>query len=105
MLQIVFFRNSFSDFVRSILASFSSRHYPSPRARSPPQVRWFVLRAFMERHAFPRIFYLDSDVLLFANITDLSAMLFRRVPILLSVRWPRYAGQCTQLAHGDRISQ
>jgi len=37
----------------------------------------------------PRIFYMDSDVLLFANITDLASMLFRRVPILLSVRWPR----------------
>lgn len=52
------------------------------------QVRWFVLRAFMERHSFHRIFYLDSDVLLFANVTEMARMLFPSSPMVLSVRWP-----------------
>ncbi|CAI5512825.1 unnamed protein product [Closterium sp. Naga37s-1] len=54
------------------------------------QVRWFILKAFMERHAFPRIFFLDSDVILFANITELATMLFSRVHLVVSQRWPRY---------------
>ncbi|CAI5520539.1 unnamed protein product [Closterium sp. Naga37s-1] len=52
------------------------------------QVRWFILKAFMERHAFPRIFFLDSDVILFANITELATMLFSRVHLVVSQRWP-----------------
>ncbi|CAI7837294.1 unnamed protein product [Closterium sp. NIES-53] len=54
------------------------------------QVRWFILKAFMERHAFPRIFFLDSDVILFANVTELATMLFSRVHLVVSQRWPRY---------------
>ncbi|CAI5958590.1 unnamed protein product [Closterium sp. NIES-64] len=52
------------------------------------QVRWFILKAFMERHAFPRIFFLDSDVILFANVTELATMLFSRVHLVVSQRWP-----------------
>lgn len=52
------------------------------------QVRWFVLRAFMERHAFPRVFYTDSDVMLFANITELVKMLYPKTYLALAVRWP-----------------
>ncbi|CAI5495204.1 unnamed protein product, partial [Closterium sp. Naga37s-1] len=33
-------------------------------------VRWFILHEFMRRWSLPRIFYMDCDVLLFANITQ-----------------------------------
>eukprot|EP00271_Cylindrocystis_brebissonii_P002590 TRINITY_DN1333_c0_g1_i2.p2 TRINITY_DN1333_c0_g1~~TRINITY_DN1333_c0_g1_i2.p2 ORF type:complete len:271 (-),score=20.66 TRINITY_DN1333_c0_g1_i2:454-1266(-) len=42
----------------------------------------------MERHAFTRVFYLDSDVMLYANVTEMVAMLYPRSPLLLAVRWP-----------------
>ncbi|CAI5984626.1 unnamed protein product, partial [Closterium sp. NIES-65] len=66
----------------------------SPLISAYPHVRWFILKAFMERHAFPRIFFLDSDVILFANVTELATMLFSRVHLVVSQRWPRYERMC-----------
>ena len=34
------------------------------------QVRWFVLKRFMERHGHSRIFFAMPDVLMFANISQ-----------------------------------
>ena len=53
------------------------------------QVRWFVLRAFMERHQFARVFYTDSDVMLFADVTEAVEMLYKDMDLVLAVRWPR----------------
>jgi len=52
------------------------------------------MKLFMERHAIPRIFFIDSDVMLYANVTELAAMHFQNVPLALGYRFPRYAAQC-----------
>lgn len=52
------------------------------------QVRWFILKSFMERHAVPRLFYMDTDVMLFANVTALANMFFSRTHVVASQRWP-----------------
>lgn len=43
----------------------------------------------MERHGLARVFYTDSDVTLFANISQLVPMLYSRTHLALAVRWPR----------------
>jgi hypothetical protein len=32
--------------------------------------RWFILKNFMEKHNIGKVFYCDSDVMLFANVTE-----------------------------------
>ena len=36
------------------------------------QVRWFVLKRFMERHGYPRVFHIGSEVMLYANVTQMA---------------------------------
>lgn len=51
-------------------------------------VRWFILKRFLEKHDFARVFYLASEVMLFANVTELAAWMFPSSHIVLPARWP-----------------
>lgn len=53
-------------------------------------MKFFVMKLFMERHSIPRMFFIDSDVMLFANVTELAAMHFQNVPLALGYRFPRW---------------
>ena len=64
-----------------------------PFPPSPPQVRWFVLKAFMERHALVRIFYVDNDVMLFADVTGYVDLHLSRTYIALAKRWDGWVGR------------
>ncbi|GJP30072.1 hypothetical protein CLOM_g22289 [Closterium sp. NIES-68] len=52
------------------------------------QVRWFILHEFMRRWGFKRIFYMDCDVLLFANVTQFVQTHLPKAELALAVRTP-----------------
>ncbi|CAI5466935.1 unnamed protein product [Closterium sp. Yama58-4] len=52
------------------------------------QVRWFILHEFMRRWSLPRIFYMDCDVLLFANITQFVHAHMPNTDLALAMRTP-----------------
>ena len=60
---------------------------------STPQVRWFVLKAFMERHALVRIFYTDTDVMLFADVTGYVDLHLSRTYVALAKRWDGWVAE------------
>ncbi|GJP84134.1 hypothetical protein CLOP_g14217 [Closterium sp. NIES-67] len=51
-------------------------------------VRWFILKKFMERHNYGRIFHLATEVMLFANASQVAAWLFPNSDLALPARWP-----------------
>eukprot|EP00897_Mesotaenium_endlicherianum_P007691 jgi/Mesen1/6950/ME000360S06218 len=51
-------------------------------------MRWFILKRFMEKHQYTRVFYAASEVMLYANITELAAFQYPKSDIVLPVRWP-----------------
>ncbi|CAI7758736.1 unnamed protein product, partial [Closterium sp. NIES-54] len=52
------------------------------------QVRWFILHEFMRRWSLPRIFYMDCDVLLFANVTHFVHTHLPKADLALAGRTP-----------------
>lgn len=51
-------------------------------------MRWWVVREFMQRHNYSRIFYLGAEVMLYANITEYVNWAVPNASVMLPKRWP-----------------
>lgn len=51
-------------------------------------MRWWVVREFMRRHNYSRIFYLGAEVMLYANITEYVNWAVPNASVMLPKRWP-----------------
>eukprot|EP00270_Netrium_digitus_P005116 TRINITY_DN1666_c0_g1_i3.p1 TRINITY_DN1666_c0_g1~~TRINITY_DN1666_c0_g1_i3.p1 ORF type:complete len:441 (+),score=92.01 TRINITY_DN1666_c0_g1_i3:142-1464(+) len=51
-------------------------------------VRWYILKRLMEKFDYPRVFYMATEVMLYANVTEMAAWMYPKSHIVLPVRWP-----------------
>jgi hypothetical protein len=76
--------NKFSKYSKEIDKLYVHKNTSNPEIELFCIKRWFVLRDFVEKYKFDKVFALDSDVLLYENITE-DAKNFAKFDFLLAL--------------------